>query len=683
MQIDSTINNENFLAGVISNVTEGIVVIDRHLNYVLWNNAMQTITGTKASEILGLSALTNGTFLHNGDIEQTLQRVLAGETISTNDVKMETNDINLEKWYKGTFSPNFDSNGTICGIVGCIVDITQRKKLEHEKDFNNDRLESLLRINQFKSESKQELLDHALQEAITLTESRLGYIYYYSEDKTEFTLNTWSKEAMEQCKIANPLTKYQLNSTGCWGEAVRQRKPFLLNEYTPDNEFVKGTPLGHVELKRFLTIPLIVEDEIVAVVGVANKTEEYNNSDIRQLTLLMDTVWKIVERQEHQQQLIAAKEKAEESDRLKTAFLANMSHEIRTPMNAIIGFAEMLNRPNLSDERRKYYTEIISENSNQLLAIVNDILDISRIETGQIEIREDVFNVNDMLLELYVMFKSKAAQKNISVYTHKEMPDHQVVIQSDEFKLRQILNNLIVNALKFTHKGSIKFGYTKVNEELHFFVEDTGIGIYDDMLDKIFERFRQADSDITRRYGGTGLGLSISKGYVELLGGKIWVESKPDVGTKFSFSLPYQPYKKLSEKTDRLRKTEDIKPDFDLPTILIAEDELMNYIYLEELLEDYNINLIHAQNGKQAVEMCHQHPEIQLILMDIRMPELNGYDATKQIKAFRPTLPIIAQSAFAMLNDHQKAKEAGCDDYITKPIDEIELLELLQKYVLR
>jgi signal transduction histidine kinase len=416
--------------------------------------------------------------------------------------------------------------------------ISQQK---NEIELNNERLESLLKISQFQTNSIQELLDFALSEAINLTKSKIGYIYFYNQKTRQFTLNTWSKEVMKECEVVDPQTIYDLDATGCWGEAVRQRKPIVLNDYQAENPHKKGTPHGHVKLLKFLTIPVIFDDKIVAVAGVANKAKDYDKSDIRQLTLLMDNVWKISERISLIENLKIAKEKAEESDRLKTAFLQNMSHEIRTPLNGINGFSKMLDKPALSKEKRKKFTSIIINSSNQLISIVNDILTISSLETKQEKINLTKVSVNNIIADLTSIFKQQSINKNISLYAKQPLRDKQSEIYTDKTKITQVLSN----SLKFTQEGFIKFGYNLKADvepaELEFFVKDSGIGINTEIQDSIFERFRQANETTSKKYGGTGLGLAISKAFVELLGGKIRVQSEPDKGSTFYFTIPYKP----------------------------------------------------------------------------------------------------------------------------------------------
>jgi len=371
--------------------------------------------------------------------------------------------------------------------------------------------------------------------------------------------------------------------------------------------------------------------------------------------------------------LIKAKEKAEESDRLKTSFLHNISHEIRTPLNSIIGFSGFLTDPELSTEKRQYFSDIIIQSSSQLLSIISDIVNIATIEAGQEKITENEINLNSVLKLVHDHFIIKAKMKNISLEYTCSLSEDECFIISEEVKLIQILNNLIGNALKFTKEGSINFGCELKETNLRFFVKDTGIGIAAEMHGLIFERFRQVESTTTRQFGGSGLGLSISKAYIELLGGKIWLESEPGKGATFYFTLPYNKSKKSPQANLHHSQSEIIELR-ELKTILIAEDEDTNFILLEEFLSDSNLKIIRAINGFDAVEICKSNKAIDMILMDIKMPMMDGYEATIQIRKISPDLPIIAQTAYYSESNKNKALECGCSDYVSKPIRQDELI---------
>jgi signal transduction histidine kinase len=343
---------------------------------------------------------------------------------------------------------------------------------------------------------------------------------------------------MQECRVMNPQTIYDLDKTGCWGEAVRQRKPIIINDYQADNSIKKGTPHGHVKLQKFLTIPVFSDSEIVAVAGVANKETDYDNSDVRQLTLLMDSVWKISERILLIKDLTIAKEKAEESDRLKSAFLANMSHEIRTPMNGILGFTDLLLNPDLNSEEKKAFIKIVHQSGQRMLNTVDDIVEISKIEAGLVNVIEKETDINESVEELTRFFQLEAEKKGLSLILGKLLPVENKKLMTDQTKLDSILTNLIKNAIKYTDSGIINVGCSQKGTEIEFYIKDTGIGIPTHRREAVFNRFEQADIEDKRAFQGSGLGLAISKSYIEMLGGKIWVESEEGKGSTFYFTLP-------------------------------------------------------------------------------------------------------------------------------------------------
>lgn len=377
-------------------------------------------------------------------------------------------------------------------------------------------------------------------------------------------------------------------------------------------------------------------------------------------------------------ELDIARKKAEESDRLKSAFLANMSHEIRTPMNAILGFSEILVRPNLAKEKQALYAEVLNAASNQLLGIINDILDISKIETGQVTIHQSEVNLNQILRSVQSLFLQNAKNKGNEIVITPGLPDSKCLVVSDESKISQIITNLVSNSIKFTNKGRIEIGYNVKDGWLNFYVNDTGIGISPEDQKVIFDRFRQADTSPNRNYGGTGLGLSICKAFVEMLGGEIGIESEVEKGSRFNFTLPYKP---VQEPHGAILLKAKNSYNFSSNTVLVAEDEPNNFYYLSEILSDTGIKIIHAKDGAEAVEKFALNPSIQLILMDIKMPTLNGIEATRMIRGINPDIPIVALTAYAMAGDKEKCLAAGCNAYISKPIIKDDLLSSLDLFL--
>jgi PAS domain S-box-containing protein len=386
----------------------------------------------------------------------------------------------------------------------------------------------------------------------------------------------------------------------------------------------------------------------------------------------------ITEKKQAEKELIEAKLKAEESDSLKTAFLANMSHEIRTPLNGIIGFAGLLQKPNLEKEKLVRYSHVINASSLQLLAIINDIIDISKIESGQLTLNKVPFQLNRTFEEIFSVYKELAEKKSLSIELKLGLNNEQSRILADELKIKQILGNLLNNAIKFTYEGKIETGYTFKDDFLEFYVKDTGIGISQEFQQSVFERFRQAEIHDVRKFGGTGLGLSISKALVKMLGGKIWFYSDSVKGTTFYFTIPFL-YLENAREINNQKNIENNKHSWRNKSILIAEDEETNLLFIKELLNESGINIFTASDGVQAVEIFKLHSDIDLVVLDIKMPELDGYEVLKIIKKTNPEVKIIAQTAYAMSDDKMKAFGAGFDFYLPKPIDKREFFMILEK----
>ncbi len=378
------------------------------------------------------------------------------------------------------------------------------------------------------------------------------------------------------------------------------------------------------------------------------------------------------------EKLTIAKNKAEESDRLKSAFFSNISHEIRTPMNGIIGFARILNMPDVSDDKKRKYRDIIIDSSEQLLHIISDIVEVSQLAASKVKLNVAEVNISSLLSGLITLYEDKTYE-NVSLSLTNEMSPKENMVISDELKLNKILSNLIDNGIKYTQEGFVHVSCKRIDDKIIFQVEDSGIGINPDVQEIIFEQFRQEDENLAREYGGLGIGLCIVKENVELMNGFIQLESKKGEGSTFIFGVPYKPApdtNDIPEKNKNLLQQEY--------TVLIVEDELVNYFYIETVLADMNLNIkiVGATNGQEAVEICKENKTIHLVLMDIKMPVLNGIEATKQIKAFRKNLPIIAQTAYTSIEDIEKAKLAGCDDFINKPMDLTVLGNIIHKYLI-
>ncbi len=377
-------------------------------------------------------------------------------------------------------------------------------------------------------------------------------------------------------------------------------------------------------------------------------------------------------------QLEISKKKAEESDRLKSSFLANLSHEIRTPMNAIMGFSDLLQDANLDNKERIKYLKIIKNSGNSLVSIIEDLIEMSKIDAMQIMPNYKGLDIENCIVELFNAIKVTIPKdKDIQFYILENPEKIQENINTDETKLKQIIVNLITNALKFTDRGFVAFGYS-VNKErgyLEFKVEDSGMGISENYLKVIFERFRRIEGDATLDLSGLGLGLSITKAYVEMLGGEIKVESTLGLGSVFTFTIPLEIDQ--TAKPIQPKKIKSVTKNFGNEIILVAEDDAINFMLLKKIIQSKNHTVIRAKNGQEAVTMCANNPNISVVFMDIRMPVLNGFEAYEKIKVFRPELPVIAQTAYSSLEDKEKIMQLGFVDCITKPLDKERVHEVL------
>lgn len=383
------------------------------------------------------------------------------------------------------------------------------------------------------------------------------------------------------------------------------------------------------------------------------------------------------------EKLLLSTEKAKESDRLKSAFLANMSHEIRTPMNGILGFTELLKEPNLSGELQETYIKIIEESGNRMLNIINDIVSISKIESGLVEVHLKELNINVQQEYLYTFFKPEAEAKNLKLAFKSFLPLNQAIVKTDQDKFISIYTNLIKNAIKYTDEGSIEFGYRKRDHYLEFYIKDTGIGIENERQEAVFERFIQADIEDKMARQGAGLGLSISKAYVEMLEGDLWLESEIGKGSVFYFTIPHKIVSDPLDDTIIEIYDSEIEKQMNGLTILIAEDDENSALLINLMLKNTNCKILQANNGHEAVFLCQNNPNIDLILMDIRMPEMDGYEATRQIRQFNKEVAIVAQTSHALAEDIELALQAGCNKHLSKPIIKKELLATIHYFCMQ
>jgi signal transduction histidine kinase/ActR/RegA family two-component response regulator len=440
----------------------------------------------------------------------------------------------------------------------------------------------------------------------------------------------------------------------------------------------------------FLLIPIIVISVLISARNYKYKINElFNQGKMEELNKkLNDSIENLEEEVEKRTKgLMEALKKAEESDRLKSAFLANMSHEIRTPMNGILGFAELLKEPQLTSEEQQDFIKTIGVSGARMLNTINNIVDVSKLESGLMKVDIKGANINEKIEFVYKFFKPEVEIKGLQFIFKNGLQSKEAIINTDNEKVYSLLTNLIKNAIKFTDEGSIEFGYDMVKTQnavsLQFFVKDTGVGIPENQKELIFERFRKGTESSDRKYEGSGLGLSICKSYVEMLGGKIWVESAEGKGSIFYFTIPYNAVSEEKDKIENGASVEHNEVQVKKLKILVVEDDEISHSLLIRMLQNISKEVLHAITGVEAVEACHKNPDLDLVLMDIRMPEMNGLEATQQIRKFNTDVIIIAQTAYGFSSDCEKAIESGCNDYITKPINKTLLYALIKKHCSR
>ena len=511
----------------------------------------------------------------------------------------------------------------------------------------------------------------------TIIDTTNFFIALYDEKTDMFSLPHLidEKEELKSFPAGKTMTNYVLKTQKC-----------LLAKHEGINNLIKS---GDVEMagtaaKIWLGVPLNVKGKSIGVIAVQSYTDEnaYNESDREMLEFVSEQISVSVERKIYEEELKKALFQALESDRLKSSFLANMSHEIRTPMNGILGFLNLLNDPNLSKTQVEDYSAIINKSSDRLLNTINDIIDIAKVEAGEMIVSNTETSVNSIMDEIYSFHSHEAKLKGLSLLL--EPSTEQLAIITDSPKLFGILTNLVKNAIKCTEKGSITFGYVQKKDtepaEVEFYVEDTGIGIPKNRIQAIFNRFEQAEIGDARRIEGSGLGLAISKAYVEMLGGKIFVESEEGKGSRFTFTIPLNEIQE--EGTMKTSETIDNNTSkFGNLNLLIVDDDDVSLELLKTILKGIFHKIIFAETGIEAVKLCKNSSEIDLVLLDIRMPEMDGLDAIREIRKFNKDLLIIAQTAYAMPDDKRNIIEAGFNDYISKPINKKLLLEVISRHV--
>ncbi len=551
-------------------------------------------------------------------------------------------------------------------IEGVAEDITEKKKVDEHLKHLFESAKSILEYDDFEKIARI-IFDKCKQ----ITGADSGYVALLSETGEENEVLFLDSGGLP-CSVDESLP---MPVRGLRGEAYRLQKAVFHNDFVNSDHY-RFIPEGHVILRNVMFAPLIINKNPVGLIGLANKPTDFTEEDLQIITAFGELASIALMNARNYEELKNAKNKAEESDKLKSAFLANMSHEIRTPMNGILGFLELMQDPYLSSEDMKKYIHVVKSSGDRLLSTINDIIEISKIEAGQISLNISTFHISDVLIYHYNFFFPEAHKKGLELKLNNGLTSQNDLIQTDRTKLESILSNLIKNAIKFTQSGYVEIECHLENKNLIFQVSDSGTGIAEEKLNDIFQRFVQEDTSLTRPYEGSGLGLSIAKAYVDFLYGEISVESVVGKGSKFMVSIPYQPVRE-GVSWPELKGPAVAGNTSGNTLVLIAEDDDSSFELLKILLERFDYKIIRSFDGEETVKLVNENPDISLILMDLKMPVMDGYKATQKIREFNKNVCIIGQSAYAMHGDREKALQAGCNDYLTKPIKKEDLMAVI------
>ncbi len=584
---------------------------------------------------------------------------------------------NTPKYLSHIITHIYNTENELVGFKGIVQDITLLKESQNKLKYKTE-LEKLIADISSSFIKKPETFEPTISISLEkvadfFNVDRAYFAHFINDDINSLEIIEFNREHViyntkqlfkdnpvlfEYClKMAKTDESIQVSDVSKLDDALHEEK----------KEIAKN------KVKSFMSIPVYNDKTGFGIFGMdcVSDFRVWSDDEMNGLKIIANIISDASNRNKFEKELIIARKKAEESDKLKSAFLANMSHEIRTPMNAILGFAELLKIPDLSGTQQREFIDIIDKSGNRMLNTIEDIIKMSRIDSDQEIVNLEEVDLVEMLKYTYDSFKLKAKQLKLEFEYFIPEEVEQVYLTTDKEKVYAILSNLVNNALKFTKDGFVKFGFYLEKESATFFVKDTGLGIDKDKHDAVFERFVQEDVRLNRVYEGSGLGLAISKAYIELLGGSIWYESQKDQGSSFYFKIEgvWKIVKNITKNSEELIISENLGI-----TVLIAEDQEVSQLYLSYLLKNYCSNIIVAENGKEALKICNENNDIDLVLMDIKMPVMDGHSAALEIKKTRPLLPIIAQTAFS-LDDEKKKFGDIFDKYITKPIKRTELLQ--------
>jgi PAS domain S-box-containing protein len=691
---DQIRSNLQFLKDLMDNIPSPVFAKDKDLKYTGCNKEFEKFIGFTEQDILGRTVVevrpdAVSAYFHSKDQQLLKEKKKQEFEYRVKFADGQERDVIFHK------NVIRDQHGRVRGVIGLMLDISEKKQaLEQlrEESSLNKAMAELSRQLLKPGISIREISNLILNFAIELTRSEKAYAGTINQDSGELRLYNASKATGQigngNLKTDDPDLIHETYPE-LWAHALNTLKPFYTN--SPKNEIGSSQRISgrYVPLENFLAVPAIINGRLVGQIALANSAQPFDDNDLEGVKKLTNLFSLAIQKLRSIDELIHAKEKAEMSDKLKSAFLSNMSHEIRTPLNAIVGFAQMLGEEGIGAEETSEFKDVIIKNTDLLLRLISDIIEMAMIEAGELKLHSEIRSVDDVISQVYDLwrFNQEATEKSDKINFIFQPPKESTGknMNIDSLRFSQIMDNLLLNAFRFTREGEVKLGYHLTgDDQVKIFVEDTGIGIAKEDQASIFERFRQVDELKVRPFSGTGLGLAITKKLVERLSGHIEVKSEPGKGSVFIITFPIAD----SGSTGKVvpPKSVDNQLHLNLPEaviegkkLLVVEDNDSGYEFLEILLKRRGALIDRAVNGREAVEKALQY-SYDIVLMDLQLPEMSGFDATKKIRETNKELPIIVQTAFSEQNERDKAFEAGCNYYLIKPITKQKLEEAILKF---